>query len=325
MQAIFALILYAFLFIGVFFVVDAVAGLLRVAQGKDEESVERRLLSPVLSRVQVGGGQYNVVREKSTTWAWASSLPFYAQFSRLLVTSGTGMTFQRAVIAMILIAVLTLLPLAILLPPRFLPLTLIAAPASGVMLVLFYLLRAKSARVAKFEEGLPDAIDLIVRSLKVGHPLSGAMAVVAKELPAPISTEFQIAYDQVSYGQDIPSAFSKMSERVPVADLGYFSMAIQVQQESGGNLVESLAKLSTVIRERFRMFRKVKALTAEGRFSAWFLSIFPFFLIVIITFIKPDYYTSVMDIAIFPQLVAATIILMIVNIIAMRIMTTLKV
>jgi tight adherence protein B len=186
-------------------------------------------------------------------------------------------------------------------------------------------LRARNQRRDKFESQLPDAIDLIVRSLKVGHPLSGAMSVVARELPAPISTEFQTAFDEVSYGQDIPTAFAKMAERVPLPDLGYLTMAIQIQQESGGNLVESLAKLSTVIRERFRMFRKVKALTAEGRFSAWFLSVFPFFLVFGITFVKPDYYTQVMDIPVFNQLVMVTIVLLIINVIAMRIITSLKV
>src|SRR5258708_27544604 len=101
-----------------------------------------------------------------------------------------------------------------------------------------------------------------------------------------------------------------MAERVPVLDLGYFTMAIQIQQEAGGNLVESLSKLSQVIRERFRMFRKVRALTAEGRFSAWFLSGFPLVVLLGIQLVKPDYYTQVMDVPIFPQLVAPTVILL---------------
>jgi tight adherence protein B len=226
---------------------------------------------------------------------------------------------------MIALSILFVILATLIVPPQFLMLALIAAPASGIALVLLYVLRARNQRRDKFESQLPDAIDLIVRSLKVGHPLSGAMSVVARELPAPISTEFQTAFDEVSYGQDIPTAFSKMAERVPLPDLGYLTMAIQIQQESGGNLVESLAKLSTVIRERFRMFRKVKALTAEGRFSAWFLSVFPFFLVFAITFIKPDYYTQVMDIPVFNQLVMVTIVLLIINVIAMRIITSLKV
>jgi tight adherence protein B len=325
MQSIFVLLLYGLLFVGVFFFVDAISGIIRAARGRDEEAVERRLTSSVLTTVHMAAPRYDIVRRQETTAEWLLQLPFITQFQRLLATSGTGLTVQRAAGIMVVLSVVFLLLYAVIVPARFLPIAIIAAPASGVGLVILFVLRARNQRRHKFEEQLPDAIDLIVRSLKVGHPLSGAMAVVGRELPAPISTEFQTAFDAVSYGQDIPTAFIKMAERVPLPDLGYLSMAIQIQQESGGNLVESLAKLSTVIRERFRMFRKVKALTAEGRFSAWFLSMFPFVLIPIITFIKPDYYTSVMDIPVFNTLVMVTIVLLIINIIAMRVITNLKV
>jgi tight adherence protein B len=324
MQSIFALLLYVFLFVGVFYLVDAAAGFIRTARGRDEESVERRLSSSVLTSVHLAP-RGDIIRQLTKTSDWAKRLPFFAQFQKILVMSGTGITIERAILLMIVLSILFVILFAVFVPPQFLSLALIAAPASGIGVVLLYVLRARNQRRDKFESQLPDAIDLIVRSLKVGHPLSGAMSVVARELPAPISTEFQTAFDEVSYGQDIPTAFGKMAERVPLPDLGYLTMAIQIQQESGGNLVESLAKLSTVIRERFRMFRKVKALTAEGRFSAWFLSVFPFFLEFAITFIKPDYYTQVMDVPVFNQLVMVTIGLLIINVIAMRVITTLKV
>src|SRR5262252_10435807 len=235
------------------------------------------------------------------------------------------MTVQRALALMLMFSFIIFVAFALLIPLRFFVLSMPFAPLLGIGLILLYLMNARKKRIAKFEEQLPDAIDLIVRSLKIGHPLSGAMSVVGRELPAPICTEFAAAFEQVTYGQDIPTAFQQMAERVRLQDLGYFSMAVQIQQEAGGNLVESLSKLSAVIRSRFRMFRKVKSLTAEGRFSAWFLSIFPFALIPIIQFIKPDHYTQVMDLAIFPYLVAITIFLLGVNIVAMRIITNIKV
>src|SRR5258706_1387202 len=302
MQSIFMLILYGFLFVGVFFFVDAIAGLIRASQGKDEESVERRLVSPVLTSVHMAP-RHDIVRQDSRASTWARQIPFFVQFQRLLLPSGTGITIERAAGVMIVLSIVFIVLFSLIVPPKFVPLAMVAAPASGIGLVLMYVMRARAKRKEKFEAQLPDAIDLIVRSLRVGHPLSGAMSVVGRELPAPISTEFQTAFDEISYGQDIPTAFANMSERVPLADLGYLTMAIQIQQESGGNLVESLAKLSTVIRERFRMFRKVKALTAEGRFSAWFLSFFPFFLIFAIQLIKPAYYTQVMGLPVFPYLV----------------------
>jgi tight adherence protein B len=324
MQPIYAIVVYGMLFVGAFFLADAIVGFMRTARGKDDDAVERRLSNPIAGRVQ-SAPQYDLLRKKDGAEAWGRYIPFLPRLSRLVQSSGTGISTERALGLMLLFGVLAFIPLIFLLPARFLPISFLLAPPSGIGLVLLYLKRARTKRRAKFEEQLPDAIDLIVRSLKVGHPLSGAMGVVGRELPAPISTEFQTAYDEVSYGQDVPTACAKMAERVPIPDLGYFAMAIQIQQESGGNLVESLSKLSQVIRERFRMFRKVKALTAEGRFSAWFLSLFPLFLVFAIQLIKPDYYTQVMDVPIFPKLVAGTIILLLMNVAAMRVITNLKV
>jgi tight adherence protein B len=305
--------------------VDALAGLLRAARGADDEIVERRLTNEALLRAQPGSATYSVVRAQVGGGAWAEYVPFYPRFLRLIDTSGTGLSAQRALGIMAIIALVAFFVLALMLPLRFSPIAFPIAPVVGVASVLLYLRKARSDRIKKFEEQLPDAIDLIVRSLKIGHPLSGAMAVVGRELPVPISKEFAAAFEQVTYGQEIPAAFAAMADRVPLQDLGYLSMAIQIQQESGGNLVESLSKLSAVIRGRFRMFRKVKALTAEGRFSAWFLSIFPFVLIFVIQLIKPDYYTQVMNIPAFPYLVGVTLILLTINVFAMRIITNLKV
>jgi len=324
MQPVVAIFVYACAAIAVFFVVQAFAGFVRVARGVDEDAVERRLSNPSL-RSSGSGVPYDIVRPRESNEAWREYIPFYPRFLRLLVTSGTQITFSRALAFMIVVSLVIVPVLVLVVPLRFLPLALPVAPIFGIWSVIFYLMIARKSRIQKFEEQLPDAIDLIVRSLKIGHPLSGAMSVVGRELPVPISTEFAAAFEKVSYGLEIPDAFSEMAERVPLEDLGYLRMAIQIQQESGGNLVESLAKLSSVIRGRFRMFRKVNALTAEGRFSAWFLSLFPFVLVFIIQLIRPDYYTQVMNAPVFPYLVVATLILLAINVIAMRIITKIKV
>jgi tight adherence protein B len=325
MPPIVVLAVYLFIAVGAYLLVDALVGFLRAFGGADDQAVERRLSGQAL-RVHTGTGTpYDLLRPRTGLEAWQDYIPFYTRFVRLLDTSGTGMSLQRAISVMAIIGFAGFAVSAVLLPLRLFPLSFAVSPVIGISAMLLYLMKAKSNRIKKFEEQLPDALDLIVRSLKIGHPLSGAMAVVGRELPVPISSEFASAFEQVTYGQDIPAAFAAMADRVPLQDLGYVSMAIQIQQESGGNLVESLSKLSTVIRGRFRMFRKVKALTAEGRLSAWFLSLFPLALIFIVQLIKPDYYTQVMDVPAFPYLVGATVILLIVNVIAMRIITTLKV
>jgi tight adherence protein B len=324
MPPIFLIVIYIFVAIGAFLVVDAIVGLLRAARGVDDDAVERRLANQAILRVQPGT-TVSVLRPHTGADAWRDYLPFYSRFLRLLETSGTGLTIERALAFMAVAAFAVFVLLALLLPLPYLPLALVIAPAIGVSAVVLLLMSARASRLRAFEEQLPDAIDLIVRSLKVGHPLSGAMSVVGRELPAPISTEFATAFNQVTYGQDIPTAFANMAERVPLQDLGYLTMAIQIQQESGGNLVESLSKLSTVIRGRFRMFRKVKALTAEGRLSAWLLSFFPIVLIFLIQMAKPDYYTQVMSIPSFPYLAGVTVALLVVNVIAMRVITKIKV
>jgi len=325
MPPIVVLTIYILIAVGAYLIVDALVGLWRAARGEDDETVQRRLARQHL-RVKLGSSEtYSVLRESTGSEAWREYVPFYPRFLRLLETSGSGMTIQNAVATMAIIAFVAFILSALFLPLRYSPLSFVVAPVIGIGAVLLYLIRVRSDRIRKFEEQLPDAIDLVVRSLKIGHPLSGAMSVVGRELPAPISTEFAAAFEKVSYGLDIPLAFQEMADRVPLQDLGYVSMAIQIQQESGGNLVESLSKLSAVIRGRFRMFRKVKALTAEGRFSAWFLSLFPFVLIFIIQLLKPDYYTQVMDLAVFPYLVGVTIVLLGINVFAMRIITKIKV
>jgi tight adherence protein B len=215
--------------------------------------------------------------------------------------------------------------LAFVLPPQYLPLAIIIAPILGFLLVVLYLRMLANKRCAKFEEQLPDALDLMVRSLRVGHPVSAAISTIARELPAPIGPEFAIAAEEVTYGHDIPTAFRAMAKRVAVQDLGFLNVVLQVQQDSGGNLVEALAGLSKVIRERFRMFRKVKSLTVEGRISAWILSLFPIVLVFLLRLVKPNFFDQVMELEIFPLLVVIAIFLFTINVIAMRMITAIKV
>lgn len=325
MQPIVAAIIYLCVGVGAYLIVDAIVGLMRAARGVDEDAVQRRLATPSVLRFQAEGSQFDILRPQQGAEAWHRFVPFLPRLIPLLETSGTGLTIQGAVGFMIAIGVAVFLIGLLILPLRLAPLAFLIAPVIGIGSVTLYVAKARTNRIRKFEEQLPDAIDLIVRSLKIGHPLSGAMSVVARELPAPINTEFAAAFEQVTYGQEIPAAFAAMFERVPLQDLGYLRMAIQIQQESGGNLVESLAKLSNVIRGRFRMFRKVNALTAEGRFSAWFLSLFPFVLIFVIQLIRPDYYTQIMGLPVFPYLLIITLLLLTVNVVAMRIITKIKV
>ena len=325
MLTVIVVVAYAAVLAGIIFIVDAVVGFFRVTRGIDDTAVQRRLARTGIDRPQ-GATHLELLRKAITPERdWHRHVPFYSRLRMLIMQSGVNISLDRAIIIAGVVALCALLVFALALSPADFPIYLPLSIVAGVGGVIGYLWRARSQRRLKFEEQLPDAIDLMVRSLRVGHPVSAALSVIGQEMQAPISTEFQIAYNEVTYGQDVPTAIAAIAQRVFAPDLGYLTVAIQIQQESGGNLAESLAKLSGVIRDRFRMFRKVKAITAEGRFSAWLLSFFPLGIALVLQLIRPDYYTQVADYPYFPYLVAAAIVMLIVNLIAMRVLTTIKV
>ena len=203
--------------------------------------------------------------------------------------------------------------------------TVIIAMIVGFGLPTIILKKQVKARHYKFAEQFPDAIELIVRSLRVGQPLSIAMQTVGQEMSDPIGKEFDLVSQEITYGKDVPDALESMLGRITLQDLRFFIVAVQIQHESGGNLAEVLEGLSKIIRGRFRLMRKVKALTAEGRFSAWFLSAFPVFMLFVMNVINPGYYTKVSDYEYFPHIAALMAVMLIINVIAMRIMTTIRV
>jgi tight adherence protein B len=160
----------------------------------------------------------------------------------------------------------------------------------GSVLPFLHLRMTKARRLKKFSEQLPDALDIIVRSLRAGHPVAAAMSLAAKEMPDPIGSEFGITVDEMTYGLTLPDALGKMAERVDQGDLKFVLVAISIQHGSGGNLAEVLAGISGVIRARFRMKHKIRALSAEGRISAIVLSVLPFLVSAAIFALRGDYY-----------------------------------
>jgi len=243
----------------------------------------------------------------------------------LLVASDATFSRVRVYIVMAVISATTLA--AMMLFVRWLPLAaqiLVAVP-TGVLLPILHLKSKVKARLIKFEDQFPDALDLIVRSLRIGHPLATSLQTIAREAQAPTKAEFAIAARQVTYGRTPAEAIDDLARRINSADVRFFSVAVQIHHESGGNLGDILSGLSKIIRARFQLMRKVRALTAEGRFSAYFLSLFPVGMIFAMNGLQPGYYEKVADFALFPHLVAITAFLLIVNVIAMRMMTKLEV
>ncbi len=195
----------------------------------------------------------------------------------------------------------------------------------GVGAVYFWVNKKAKKRMSMIEEQLPDAVELMVRSLRVGHPFSSAITIVSKEIEDPLATEFGIIADESAYGRDVGEALKEMAERLDMQDLRFLSVAVTIQQQSGGNLAEILAGLAKVIRARFRLFRRVKAITAEAKWSGKFLSAFPLLCLIVILVQDPGYYDEVMD---HPWFIPACFIVGIfltANLFVMRMLTNIKV
>jgi tight adherence protein B len=139
-----------------------------------------------------------------------------------------------------------------------------------------YVSRQRRKRLARLEKQLPDAADTISRALRAGHSFPSAIGMVATEFPEPMSGEFRITFDEINYGVPLNDALMNLAKRVPIRDLRYFVIAVLIQRETGGNLAEVLDSIALLIRERFKLFDKVRVLSAEGKMSAWVLGLLPF-------------------------------------------------
>ncbi len=168
---------------------------------------------------------------------------------------------------------------------------LIALVLAGVAGTLPYLQIQwkRKRRMEKFERQLPEALDLMARSLKSGHAFTGGLKMVTSEMPDPIGTEFDKTLAEINYGIEVQEALKSLSRRVDCPDLRFFVISIIIQRETGGNLAEILENISSLIRERFKLQGRIRVLSAEGKFSALILVALPFLVVGALTLIKPDY------------------------------------
>ena len=239
---------------------------------------------------------------------------------RSIDQSGLKVTLGTIVLASGLIAVL-----AFYLVHTFLHLVLVAA-AAGVLascVPFAYVRYTRSRRLLKFEEQFPEAIDLLSRALRAGHAITTGLAMVAEELPDPIGPEFQTLYDQQNFGLPLSQAMKNFADRVVILDARFFVTAVLTQKESGGNLSEVLDNLATIIRDRFKVKRQVRVISAHGRITGWVLSAMPASLGLFFAISNPEKYATfyrdplgmqLIGGALFLQLVGVVIIKKIVNI-----------
>ena len=142
------------------------------------------------------------------------------------------------------------------------------------------------------------------RALKAGHPFSATLKLVSEDMDDPVAREFELTFADINYGNDVRRAMLGLLQRVPSLTVMALVTAVLVQKETGGNLAEILEQISTVIRGRFRFYRKVRTLSAEGRMSAWILALVPFVLFIVISITTPDYLPALLETPLGVKLIA---------------------
>ena len=224
---------------------------------------------------------------------WMESLPGMESLRLTIEQSGRTYKAHHVVLLCLMSAVVG----AIICWYFFTHQLLIVVPATltCAYLPLLKIKRDRIKRLEKFEEQLPEALDVMVRALRAGHPFSHTMQMVADEMQDPVAKEFGLTFSDINYGNDVRSAMLGLLERVPSMNVMAFVTSIIVQKETGGNLTELLSNISSVIRGRFKLNRKIKTLSAEGRMSAWVLTLIPFILFIMIMLTTPDYLTILTD------------------------------
>ncbi|MEL6977245.1 MAG: type II secretion system F family protein [Pseudomonadota bacterium] len=317
------ILVYAALFIGVMLMGQSVYLLLFDRQGKREARISERFER--MNREALRESEVMALRRqrRSRPKGW-EAVPLFGGVVRKATAASvkihpfTLLIFMLALGALIFVLLLVLFGV----PAPFAAAGGATASFAGVR---YWLSRKLEARREAFEEQLPDALEMIARSLKLGNSFNSGVAMVAREAPEPTCSEFKTVINEVDYGVSMPVALDRMAERLDSQNLRFLTVAVSIQSQGGGSLAEVLLNLSSMVRARFRMFHKVRAITSEGRLSGWLLSIFPIFVIFGAQAVRPDYFETVLKMPQFPIVAFITFLLLVMNIFFMRIVVNIKV
>lgn len=181
-----------------------------------------------------------------------------------------------------------------------------------------YVLIKRKQRLAAFEEGFAQSLEILSRSLRAGHPLAMGLQMVSSEMPEPLNSEFGRVFYEQQMGLPLEDSLRRMAKRVPLLDLRFFVLTVLIHRQTGGDLAEVLDNLSHVIRERFKVLGQVAALTAEGRLSGWVLSVLPIAVFFLISVINPSYLDTLMESDIGRKMLYFAIFLQVVGMLVIR-------
>jgi tight adherence protein B len=283
--AILVILMFVAVAAGVFGMWMLVAGR---SQLKQEKAIAQRL-DEVQGAADPNAGAGSLVIEQSTgrlpqmermaTEAFKGS-----SFERWVKQSGTAMSISTCILLTILFGVVA--GMAAFMYTHLWYVGVVAFVA-GCCIEPMMLRYRRSARLYKFEEHFPEALDLLSRAVRAGHAFSAGMKMVADELEEPVGPEFRKAFDEQNYGLPLKESLTNLADRIPLLDVRFFSTAVLIQRDTGGNLAEILDNLAGVVRERFKIRRQVRVHSAHGRFTGYVLMALPAFLAVALSFLNP--------------------------------------
>lgn len=313
---------YFFLFVVLSFaatvlLIEGLYALWNAHKSPEARKIEARLRT--LAAGAGGGGETSILKrrlldEAPTLQRMMLATPRLRRLDRTLEQSGLDLTVSRLLLISLGMAVGVYLLAAIVLPSALAAL----AGLLAVTLPWIYVERRRSRRLRKIERQLPDALDLIGRALRAGHAFAIGLKMAGDEMADPIAQEFRLTHEEINFGVSLQQALLNMAARTPSVDLRYFVVAVMIQRETGGNLTEVLANLATLMRERFKLFEKVRVLSAEGRMSAWILSLLPFGVAGTINVVNPGFLSVLWTDPMGLKMIGAALFMMFLGVLWMR-------
>jgi tight adherence protein B len=284
----------------------------RVAQALDESRSEEVVVH--LAREDSIGGNPTINR-------LLSSLDVVKRIDRMIQQADASITVSRLLAFSLVAGVLAGLAASTIL--SFYAAIVFAVLAAAAPLL--HISKKRSKRLVKFNAQLPDTLDLLSRSLAVGHAFSESLYQVASEMPEPIATEFRIAFEEQKLGLSTKAALDGLAERVPLQDLQLCVTAMHIQRETGGNLAEILERVAQTIRERFKLMEDFRTMTTSSRGSAWILCGLPFGIVFLMTFLNPEYMSVLINDTRGHYILAVAALLQIMGIITIKKILNIKV
>lgn len=304
-------VIYVGIFLGVLLVFEGLRQIL--ARGEVQETARNRRMKMI-----AGGATPEQVLQilKPSAERWSlESLPLVGDLPEVLRQAGVTLRPQTFLILSTAACVMLALGAA---PILGLGLSGLIGLCLGLFAPVGIVRSVGKKRMDRLTQQLPDALELMSRGLRVGHPLSTTIQSVARDMADPIASEFGVMVDQVAYGEDIVGAFADFAERVGTEDARYLATSVAIQNGTGSDLAHVLVTLSKVIRGRIQMRRKIMAISAEGRATAVFMSMLPFIIMAMSVLTSPDYYPGVMDDPLFKPLAAIAMGLIVANYLVLR-------